>query len=99
MLKLLNTKNLPVTKLLNISPPKKKKTQTIPQCLFKLLLLALTFEFAMCPAVDASYLMGSSPPQLCCLNCSASQVCSQDGTLYQVRGTHDGTYGHHSALC
>ncbi|XP_051002330.1 polycomb group RING finger protein 5 isoform X2 [Acomys russatus] len=33
----------------------------------------------------------------CCLNCSASKVCSQDGTLYQVRGTHDGTYDHHSA--
>lgn len=49
----------------------------------------------MYPVVDASYLMSSSPPQFRCLNCSASQVCSQDGPLYQVRGTHDGTYDHH----
>lgn len=53
----------------------------------------------MCPLVDASYLMSSSPPQFRCLNCSTSQVCSQDGTWYQVRGTHNGTYDHHSALC
>lgn len=46
----------------------------------------------MYPVVDASYLMSSSPPQFRCLNCSASQVCSQDGPLYQVRGTHDCTY-------
>lgn len=46
----------------------------------------------MCPVVDASYLMSSSPPQFRCLNCSASQVCPQDGPLYQVRGTHDCTY-------
>ena len=46
----------------------------------------------MYPVVDASYLMSSSPPQFRCLNCSASQVCPQDGPLYQVRGTHDCTY-------
>lgn len=44
----------------------------------------------MYPVVDASYLMSSSPPQFRCLNCSASQVCPQDGPLYQVRGTHHG---------
>lgn len=57
----------------------------------------------MYPVVDASYLMSSSPPQFRCLNCSASQVCSQDGPLYQVRGTHDGTYdpndAHHHGDC
>nr|KAF6425471.1 polycomb group ring finger 5 [Molossus molossus] len=37
----------------------------------------------MYPVVDASYLMSSSPPQFRCLNCSASQVCPQDGPLYQ----------------
>lgn len=52
----------------------------------------------MCPVVDASYLMSSSPPQFRCLNCSASQVCSQDGPLYQVRGTHDCTYDHHDTM-
>lgn len=46
----------------------------------------------MYPVVDASYLMSSSPPQFRCLNCSASQVCSQESLNWMGVG-HTRTLG------